>query len=223
MKEYSNVNIDDIKKPLFACHKNYIRKLELRQGLDRMLEFVPAKLLVLSISSEVEKIQFRELVKYLGEGFPEKVHIDLTLESCNTIRLADFEKFWNIVLKLNLKKLSIIGLNPILASFDFYESIKYCKSLRSVKLFKNHDISTELDIISQESSEYGMIDTANSHVKQWVLELNSNYITEEIKQRVQELILERNDNTIYIYNDFLLEEIPQMTQLFEFNPVSDCY
>ena len=91
-----------------------------------------------------------------------------------------------------------------------YQLVSNSESLRHVE-FKN---------INDPDSLLKTIKT-NTYVKQWVLEFNWRALTDKVKRKLQKLILQKNDNSIFIQDNQTLLNVPQMTQLFEINPVSD--
>ena len=57
---------------------------------------------------------------------------------------------------------------------------------------------------------------STSHIKKWILRFPSDEISEKSQERLQELFLERNDNSIYVRD--VLESF--QSQIFDISPVS---
>ena len=85
-----------------------------------------------------------------------------------------------------------------------------CNSLRSVTFNHISDIKAQLDVIQ-----------ANHNVKQWVLNLAHVDITKSYGERLQQILSEKNDNSLVVYKaQKKVSKIPQSTQLFKILPVS---
>ena len=111
-------------------------------------------------------------MKYLSNGSFDKIQIHLTLIRCSNFSRNKFNSFFEIIFQLNLKKLTVIKLNPFLATKEFYNLISSSKTLRYVKFDSNKTIDTELDMISLDYDAVNnshMLKQTSSYVRQWVL------------------------------------------------------
>ena len=79
--------------------------------------------------------------------------------------------------------------------------MKTCESLRKVHFDSREDVHSQLDVLE-----------ANSKVVKWNLKINPDHVTESVKERLQKILSERNDSSVYIYN-----EREELGNLFETN------
>ena len=74
------------------------------------------------------------------------------------------------------------------------------------------DVHQQLDVIE-----------SNLNVKKWIIDLWFGIIDQEAKERLQKILLERTDNSVYVHNrGGSLTCITQINQVFNISPVSDC-
>ena len=99
-----------------------------------------------------------------------------------------------------------------LMTFEFYEKISNCSSLRLVE-FKNL-----MDPYNQMLAV-----KSNPNVKHWTIDFTSQSITNLMKNKLNDLLSNLNDNSLYVYNeDGKLDEVDKITQLFNVSPISYC-
>lgn len=113
---------------------------------------------------------------------------------------------------LSVKELTIKEIKDGLITDAFYKILKTCQTLRQVQFLSCDDVNSQLDVIE-----------SNHNVKKLVSEIMFYEATEEVKQRIQKIISQRNDNSLFVLNkEGELDDIPQISQLFNISPVSDC-
>ena len=115
----------------------------------------------------------------------------MIFERCKNITVTDFELLADAILKndFNVKELYIKYLRSELVTNEFYQKIQNCKSLTSVEFCRNKNLEAELRIIE-----------ADSNVKHWLLNIIPDSITKEVEYKVNELLEQRKDNSLFIYN-----------------------
>ena len=92
---------------------------------------------------------------------------------------------------------------------QFCDIICNCKSLRSVEFYKIEDAHYYLDIIE-----------ANSHVKTWTIEFENRAITNSVKERLAQMLSDRNDNSLFVKNNS--SKLENISQVFKISPVAYC-
>ena len=63
---------------------------------------------------------------------------------------------------------------------------------------------------------------ANPNVKQWTCNFGYISIPEYVKERLRKIIIDRNDNSLFLENYKGKIDIAQITQQFRISPVSYC-
>ena len=128
MKEYSTLNLEKNQTDLMVLDKKYISKFRFDNFSKDMIQIVPTKLLVLYIY-DFSHAELDGFIEYLSSGLLDRTHIHLTLTRCSNFGESKFKKLTEIIFQLNLKKLTIIDLNPSLATNKFYDLILSCETL----------------------------------------------------------------------------------------------
>ena len=106
--------------------------------------------------------------------------------------------------------MTLSRVNSKLITSQFYDKIKNCHSLRKVNFEIYDDAHAYLDIIE-----------VNSHVKAWDIHFGDEAITETVKERLAQMLSDKNDNSLFVSSSFnKLDDIPQMTQMFRISPDS---
>ena len=110
---------------------------------------------------------------------------------------------------LPIKELEVNCVRSELLTPQFYTKIKNCSSLRKVEFNKLADPHTQLNAIE-----------SNPNVKLWKINFRYDDIIDSVKERLQKMRLDRNDNSLLFYNCWYeLTDTPQLAQQFEISPV----
>ena len=158
--------------------------MHVQSNLRNKLEIVPTKKLELSASSNISK----ELIEYINTDYIAEVHAHvkfINIDHCDRdIRTDLFDQIFD---KLNIKylELNCILYKPVLSYLC--QKIKESHSILILRFAEEIDIYSQLDTIE-----------TCPHIKQWKLNIINDTINEKIIQRLQNLLSERNDNSIYI-------------------------
>ena len=88
--------------------------------------------------------------------------------------------------------------------------ISKCSSVRSIQFRLVKYVDILLDVVK-----------ANQNVRQWIVHLEEDEFTDYERQRLQDTMLSRNDNSIIVYNNISqkIDLIPQITQTFRVSPI----
>ena len=79
-----------------------------------------------------------------------------------------------------------------------------------MELFFTENIEAQLKLIANDSS-----------AKQWRLKVKCKDHTVSFKNKIQELLSKRKDNSLYVYNKYgKLDDLPQISQNFNICPPS---
>ena len=114
-----------------------------------------------------------------------KVHTEIRLNNLSKVKLSEFEELTDAIFKyLDVREIEVMRDRNNLFTTDFYYKIKNCKSLRRVKFISLEDLDAQLDVAR-----------SNLNIKQTFIDLNSIYITESGKEKVRELLSEKDDNS----------------------------
>ena len=125
-------------------------------------------------------------------------------------RPSQFEELTDIIFSnLNINDLELLYVEPQLITTEFYDKIKQCKSLRRVKFINITDVDSQLDVIE-----------SNSNIQKAYVQLHRSHITHNVKERVRKLLSRRNDNSFFIVDDDVFEDIPLISQIFNISPIS---
>ena len=129
------------------------------------------------------------------------------------MELAEFEDLTTAVFdSLNIKTLNISYIASELMTDRFFNKIKNCYSLRSVVFTMIDNAHAQLDAVE-----------TNLNVKKWTIKFKDDTISECVKERLTKMLLDRNDNSLFIDNKRkAFADIPQKTQMFKISPVSYC-
>ena len=126
------------------------------------------------------------------------------------MKLSQFEELTDAIFSnLKVDDFEVNSVKPQLLTTEFYDKIKQCQSLRSVKFIDIHDVDSQLDVIE-----------SNSNIQQVYLKLYDYLITSSIKERIKELQSVRDDNSLFIVDNDKLEDICLISQIFNISPIS---
>ena len=110
---------------------------------------------------------------------------------------------------LPIKELEVNCVRSELLTPQFYTKIKNCSSLRKVEFNKLADPHTQLNAIE-----------SNPNVKLWKINFMEGAATDSVKERLQKMRLDRNDNSLLFYHDGReFDDTPQLAQQFKISPV----
>ena len=113
---------------------------------------------------------------------------------------------------LNIKVLTVSDVSSRLLTSHFFDKIKHCQSLRSVKFERIRKVHTQLDTVE-----------TNLNVKKWIINFDNDDVTDSVKERLAKILVNRNDNSLLIYSDGEeLKDIPQLSQQFKISPIHYC-
>ena len=104
----------------------------------------------------------------------------------------------------NIRSFSLSSLNSLFLAKKLQKQIANSKSLRFITLNE-----VDFTIRGLDGLEF------DSYAKQWVLNIKDKNITKKYKRKLQKLILEKNDNSIFIEYSKNFYDLPQMSQMFQ--------
>ena len=110
---------------------------------------------------------------------------------------------------LPIKELEVNCARSELLTPQFYTKIKNCSSLRKVEFDELADPHTQLNATE-----------SNPNVKLWKINFSDDDIIDSVKERLQKMRLDRNDNSLLFYhNGQEFDDTPQLAQQFKISPV----
>ena len=179
------------------------------KSLNKKLDFTPKDNLELAFSCEIDDL--KELKTYLSNNLFEKMYIEVWLYYFENSTFQKFEELTDIIFDyLDVNYLEVWFLDHDITSSNLYDKVRHCKSLRTVKFIQLNNPDAQLEIIN-----------SNSNIKQTELEFRKCDITESIVEKVDELLSQRNDNSVFIYYDEKFKNVSKISQIFNISKISD--
>ena len=152
-----------------------------------------------------------DLINYLTNNTFKNMYIKVTFYPLKSLTPGMFKQLTDTIFScLNINDLEVRYLKEDYWTSDFYDKIKNCKSLRRVKFISLHGADAQLETIS-----------SNFNIKQSELEFRECDITESIVEKVDELLSEKNDNSVFVHDNEKFKSISKISQIFNISPILD--
>ena len=153
--------------------------------------------------------EYGKLLEYLKYGNISNIPVHVSFSYLSYGQFKKMKSFFDTIFnKLNLIQIKFFIIGDKSLSQLLCKKIARCNSLRFVEFAIVSNVEAQLECMRK-----------NTSVKQWKFESDPQYLTKNDKKTLKQLILRRNDNSIYVSDDDNSCNIPEITQLFDIKPI----
>ena len=211
-KDYESYDKEDAEEYAIILHQKYITdlgKIWTSAYGKEIINIMPTRSFLLKVTGPITTEKTKWIKDFYQNWCTRKIIADIRLEDSSDCSVTVYEEFIDTLFdSFNITSLTLKNQRDKYGTKNVYKRILDWKSLRTVKLINQQNFEAELDIIGK-----------NPFVKQWILDHSFPKIYKKYIDKLQSLILKKNDNSICIKNcDEIEHDVPILSQTFEISP-----